>query len=141
MGGSRDPRTAMPIQTRFVANSALSTVRDEDEQSERARAVWSVVGALALAGVGILALAAAWAMGAPFALLLGLGQLIVTGAVVLVTLKRATRGSGVHLAGIVLAAVSLFVAIVAPTVVLAEWALVGMLLGLVAVFGLVLGRR
>jgi hypothetical protein len=141
MGGSRQGRTSMPIQTRFVADSVLSTVRDEEEQSERARAVWSVLGALALVGVGILALAAARTMDSLFTLLLGLGQLIVAGAVLLVVARRATRGSGVHLTGIVLAAASLIVAIVAPTFVLAEWELVGMLLGLAAVFGLVLGRR
>ncbi len=139
MGGERHGRTGHPLQTRVVADALLPTVRDEDEQDERSRAVWAVGGALALGALAVLSISASLELEVTFLVLLGVGQGLVAAGVLRMVIRRA-RSKGLYAAGIALAAASLVIGVVAPSLVLERWALATLLLGLAAVIGLAIGR-
>jgi hypothetical protein len=141
MGGPRDVRTGHPMQTRVVADSMLSTVRDADEQRPLAHAVWSLAGALALGTLGVLQVVTSLEVEVPFLLFLGAGQALLALAVVRWVLRRRLESTWLHAAGIALAGVSVVIGIVDPTLVLEVWALPGLLLGIGAVIALAIGRR
>lgn len=141
MGGPRDLNTGHPTQTRILADSMLSTVRESDEQRPLARAIWSVAGALALGALGVLQVVTSFEVDVPFLLFLGAGQLLLGGAIVRWVLRRRLESTWLHAAGIALAGVSVVLGIVDPTLVLEVWALPSLLLGIGAVIGLAIGRR
>jgi hypothetical protein len=142
MGSGHIGRTGHTIQTRFIADSALQTVRDEDEASERTRALWSIGGALSLALLAGLTLVFAIPRADALMAALGLAGLVAAAAVALSVFRGSTRGSMVHLLGIFLGAASLYASIFLFRGIIDEgFGLAAIVLSIGAILGLVVGRR
>jgi hypothetical protein len=140
--GSGPTRGNNLVQTRFIADSALQAISEHEDQSEQARARWSLAGALALALLGGLTVAGSMAAASTVLFVLGLAQILAAGGAALVTARRQTQGSVVHLVGVGLAVISIYASLpafmsagsIAVTVA-------GLILAIGAILGLVVGRR